>query len=75
MNIKGVILIKRAMLVTWVKCQAILEHGDRNVNSYCALQNKTGLHLSLPKMSTQFELFLAYLEFRPGEGLFLIMLP
>ena len=44
--IKDIILIKRAMLVTWVKCQVIFENGDKNVKLLFALQNKAGLHPS-----------------------------
>ena len=44
--IKDIILIKRAMLVTWVKFQVIFENGDKNVKLLFALQNKAGLHPS-----------------------------
>ena len=37
------ILIKWAMLVTWVKCRVIFENGDKNVKMLFALHNKTHL--------------------------------
>ena len=69
--IKDIILIKQAMLVTWVKCEVIFENGDKKAKMLFALHSKTRLYPSNEHMigckSKVKRLIISYMERKAGD--------